>query len=126
MKKAKLKQHLAETQKADKESGAALKNISLKNNAAKKAVKEKKRELSLARKEYKLARKAHKELACKLKELRRKHSENSKHLKRLTNKWAKANGTTTTSSVPVQKRGRGTRNKANRGIPAEPALSILS
>ena len=126
MKKAKLKQLLAEAQKAHNGSSVALKDISQKNSQAKKTVKEKKRGLAAARKEYKLSRKTYRELNQRLKEARARHIENNGELEKLSKKWAKMEKPTNAKTeVKKPKRVQGNRKKVTVKL-EEPPLSLVS
>jgi hypothetical protein len=130
MKKAKLKQMLSDVQKAQRESSKLLKEISQKSNDAKKDLKEKKGAFGKARKEYKLARKAHREQCEKLKDARSKNLRTSKHLEKLTRKWAKltpaSKGKTPRAPKTEHKRRRTAKTKNVVIHPAAAPLQIVS
>ena len=91
MKISKLKKIFAEAQKAHKQSSENLKELTLRSNARRKELKEKKRAFAAARKDYKFTRKLYRELEKSVQEARAKHLQNNSDLEKLSKKMTFTN-----------------------------------
>jgi hypothetical protein len=131
MKISKLKKIFAEAQKAHKQSSENLKELTLRSNATRKALKEKKRAFAAVRKDYKFTRKLYRELETSVQEARKKHLQNNSCLEKLSKKMTKAISGTTEKKVTKVKRAKvkkvtRSRNKNLKIEQPDTPLSIVS
>ena len=131
MKISKLKKMFAEAQKAHKQSSEKLKELTLRSNATRKELKEKKRAFAAVRKDYKFTRKLYRELEKSVNEARTKHLQNNSCLEKLSKKMTKASSETAEKKVTKVTRAKAkkatrTRNKKLKIEEPEAPLSIVS